>query len=272
MTHYDTITFLSDYGAADEFVGVCKSVIRSTAPHAVVLDLTHAIPPFDVRAGSLTLVRAANYLAPGVVLAVVDPGTGTPRRPIAVELGKGESVLIGPDNGLLAPVTALVGGATRAFELTEAKLWLASPSTTFSGRDVFAPVAAHLCSGVSLEEVGVEIDPATLVPGLIPFSGEKDGVLHADVVWIDGFGNAQLNVTASQLADFGDVIVVMHSNNAMDVHRARSFGELQPGHTGIIEDANGLMSIVINQGSAASRHQISVGDPVTIRPSEDPGP
>ena len=117
---FDTITFLSDYGAGDEFVGVVKSVIRQIAPHVTVVDLTHEVPPYDVRAGSLTLSRSAQYLCPGVVLAVVDPGVGTERRAIAVEVGGGQSYLVGPDNGLLAGAVAMCGGATAAVELSNA--------------------------------------------------------------------------------------------------------------------------------------------------------
>src|SRR5712692_4781304 len=136
---YDTISFLSDYGLADEFVGVVHSVIRSIAPHAAVIDISHEIPPHDVRAGSLTLVRAVQYLAPGVVLAVVDPGVGTDRRAVAVEAGDGDRVFVGPDNGLLAPAVAMCGGADRAVELTNPDYQLAAPGPTFAGRDVFAP-------------------------------------------------------------------------------------------------------------------------------------
>ena len=159
---YDTVSFLSDYGTSDEFVGLVHSVIRSIAPEVRVIDITHEIAPYDVRAGALTLARSAQYLAPGVVVAVVDPGVGTTRRAIAVDVGDGASVLVGPDNGLLAPAVAMVGGASRAFELTNREYHLPAPGPTFDGRDVFAPVAAHLCAGVPLTELGTEIDPATL--------------------------------------------------------------------------------------------------------------
>ena len=139
---YDTVSFLSDYGTSDEFVGVVHSVIRSIAPDVRVIDLTHDIAPYDVRAGALALARSVPYLAPGVVVGVVDPAVGTSRRPIAVEVGDGDSVLVGPDNGLLAPAVAMCGGATRAVELNDAQWHLPSPGATFAGRDVFAPVAA----------------------------------------------------------------------------------------------------------------------------------
>src|SRR5262245_61764397 len=123
---YDTVTFLSDYGLVDEFVGIVHSVIRSIAPGVEVVDLTHGITPYDVRGGSLTLARSAPFLCPGVVVAVVDPGVGTDRKAIAVEVGDGASVLAGPDNGLLAPAVAMCGGATRAVELTDPAFQLES--------------------------------------------------------------------------------------------------------------------------------------------------
>src|SRR3954453_1134638 len=135
--HHETVSFLSDYGLTDEFVGVVKSVIRSIAPPTTVFEISHQIPRHDVRTGSLTLVRAVQYLAPGVVLAVVDPGVGTDRRAVAVEVGDGEAVFVGPDNGLLASPVSMVGGAPRAVALTNAEYHLPSPGPTFAGRDVF---------------------------------------------------------------------------------------------------------------------------------------
>src|SRR5687767_10262500 len=201
---YDTISFLSDYGLADEFVGVVKSVIRSIAPDVVVIDVTHEIPPHDVRAGGLTLARSAQYLAPGVVLAVVDPGVGTERRAVAVEVGGGQSVLVGPDNGLLAPAVAMVGGADRAVSLTDGAYHLPAPGPTFDGRDVFAPVAAHLCAGVDLADLGDLVEPSSLVPGVLPVSRSEAGTVVAEVLWVDRFGNAQLNVDPDDVAGFGD--------------------------------------------------------------------
>jgi S-adenosylmethionine hydrolase len=134
---FDTVSFLTDYGTRDEFVGVVKSVIRDLAPHVAVVDLTHEIPPFDVRAGSLALARCIGYVPAGVVLAVVDPGVGTDRRAVAVEVAGGAGVMIGPDNGLLAPAVAMAGGASRAVVLTNPDYQLEAAGTTFAGRDVF---------------------------------------------------------------------------------------------------------------------------------------
>ena len=172
MPRYDTISFLSDYGLVDEFVGVCKSVIRTIAPHAAVIDITHDIPAHDIRAGSLALVRSVQYLAPGVVLAVVDPGVGTERRAVAIEVGEhGEAVLVGPDNGLLAAAVAMTGGAGRVVALANTEYQLPAPGPTFAGRDIFAPAAAHLAAGVPLDELGPPVDAYSLMPGLIPLTG-----------------------------------------------------------------------------------------------------
>jgi len=191
---YDTVSFLSDFGTADEFVGVVHSVIRDLAPHARVIDLTHGVAPFDVRAGSLALARSISYVASGVVLAVVDPGVGTHRRAIAVEVADGDGVLVGPDNGLLAPAVALAGGAGRAVELDKVEYHLPSPGATFAGRDVFAPVAAQLCNGVDLSELGTAIDADLLLPGVVALPQADDHTVLAQVLWVDRFGNAQLNV------------------------------------------------------------------------------
>ena len=169
---FDTVSFLSDYGTSDEFAGVVRAVIRDLAPHATVIDLTHDVPPFDVRAGSLALARCIGYVPSGVVLAVVDPGVASDRKAVAIEVADGAGVLIGPDNGLLAPAVAMAGGAERAVELTNPEYHLEAAGATFAGRDVFAPAAAHLCNGVDLTELGPEIDPGLLLPATVPLPRE----------------------------------------------------------------------------------------------------
>src|SRR5690606_34750158 len=172
VPRFETISFLTDYGTADEFVGVVKSVVRDLAPHVIVIDLTHEIPPFDVRAGSLALARCIGYVPSGVVLAVVDPGVATDRRAVAIEVAGGAGVLVGPDNGLLAPAVAMAGGAERAVELTNPDYQLDAPGATFAGRDIFAPAAAHLCNGGDLTDLGPEIDPGLLLPATLPLPRE----------------------------------------------------------------------------------------------------
>ena len=149
-----------------------------------------------------------------MVLAVVDPGVGTARRAVAVEVGDDPaSVFVGPDNGLLAPAVGMAGGAGRAVSLTNDDYHLPSPGPTFAGRDVFAPAAAHLCAGVDIAELGELIDAGTLQPGLLPLTRHEDATVLGEVLWIDRFGNAQLNVDPDEVAAMGDV-VTLHAGRA----------------------------------------------------------
>jgi S-adenosylmethionine hydrolase len=265
-SRYSTVSFLSDYGRADEFVGVVHSVIHAFAPGTTVIDITHDIPPHDVRAGGLCLARSAQYLCPGVVLAVVDPGVGTTRRGVAVEVGDGASVLIGPDNGLLAPAVAMVGGATRAVHLDEPDYQLPAPGPTFAGRDVFAPAAAHLCRGVPLEALGTEVDPATLLPATIGLSRLEDGRLVTEVLWVDRYGNAQLNVGPEELDELGERFEVRSAQRGTTVARATTYAELPPGATGLLVDSYGLVSVAAARASAAEALGLAAGDEVTLEP------
>ena len=263
---HDTVSFLSDYGLDDEFAGVVRSVVRSVAPHATMIDITHGIPAHDVRAGSLALVRSVQYLVPGVVLAVVDPGVGTDRRAVAVEVGEeGEAVFVGPDNGLLAGAVAMVGGATRAVELTDAEYHLPSPGVTFAGRDVFAPVAGHLCNGVDLLHFGPEVDPLGLRPGILPLSREEDGKLVSEVLWVDHFGNVQLNIGPDEIDAMGDRISLRWSaNQVRTARRAPSYGDLKVGELGLVVDSYGLVSVALDRRSAAEELRLRPGDAVTL--------
>ncbi len=266
---YDTISFLSDYGRGDEFVGVVHSVIRTLAPQVHVVDVTHDIPPHDVRAGGLTLARSAQYLAPGVVLAVVDPGVGTDRRGIAVEVGDGASVLVGPDNGLLAPAVAMVGGATRVVEITTDEHRLEAPGPTFGGRDVFAPAAAALCRGVPLDELGPDVDPITLRPGLFPLPQIEDDGIGAEVLWVDRYGNAQLNLGPDDLEPLGlagDRVLVRIEGAERTARRVAAYAELAAGELGLAVDSYGLLALVLDQRSAAAELGIDASAAVTLAP------
>jgi S-adenosylmethionine hydrolase len=269
---YETISFLSDYGLVDEFVGVVKSVIRSFAPDVAVVDITHGIAPHDVRAGGLTLARSAQYLNPGVVLAVVDPGVGTDRRAVAVEVGDGESVLVGPDNGLLAAAVALVGGASRAVSLTNTDFHLPAPGATFDGRDVFAPAAAHLCLGVDVAELGELIDPVTLRPGILPVSREEDGTLVGEVLWADRFGNAQLNIDPDEIEAFGDRLRLRAGELVRTVVRTDSYAELSPGEVGLVVDSYGLLAAALDRRSVADELGLVPGTEVVLVSLDDAEP
>ena len=271
---YDTISFLSDYGADDEFVGVVHSVVRGIAPHAYVVDITHGIGAHDVRAGGLALARSAQYLCPGVVLAVVDPGVGTDRRAMAVEVGGGESVLVGPDNGLLAPAVAMVGGADRAVSLTDPAWHLPSPGLTFDGRDVFAPVAAHLATGVDLGEMGDPIQPAGMLPGVLPVAAVESDGLHAEVLWVDRFGNLQLNVDPGELdaLEAGDRYSVRVADRVLPAQRVSAYDDVPTGGLGVLVDSWGMVSLVVARASAAADLGIGAGGAVVLGPAgDDPG-
>jgi S-adenosylmethionine hydrolase len=263
---YETVSFLSDFGHADEFVGVVHSVIRSIAPHVVVVDLVHDLAPFDVRGASLALSRAVQYVAPGIVVAVVDPGVGTSRRAIAAEVGQdGEGVLIGPDNGLLGPAALMCGGVTRAVELTNPDYQLVAPGPTFAGRDIFAPAAAHLATGVPITELGPEVDAHTLVPSLIPLPRSESGTITGEVLWVDRYGNCQLNVDPEDATALGDVVGLRIADEPRrSAHRVRAFGDLRTGQVGLLVDSYGLLALVVPQGSAAQALGLEAGSPVRL--------
>ncbi len=268
---YATISFLSDFGHQDEFVGVVHSVIRSIAPQVAVVDLTHGIAPHDVRAGALSLARSVQYLCPGVVLAVVDPGVGTERRAVAVEVGDGASVLVGPDNGLLASAVAMVGGASRAIELTNPDYQLERLGSTFDGRDVFAPAAAHLALGAELTAVGTEIDVNSLMPGLLPVIGVEDDQLLVEALWIDQYGNVQLNLGPDDLAEWGDPFTIVVDGRRTTIARTRAYRDLKTNEVGAIIDSSGLVSLAVNGGSAASALGITSGQELRIERVTDGG-
>ncbi len=277
---FDTVSFLTDYGTTDEFVGVVKAVIRDLAPHATVIDLTHGITPFDVRGGALALARCIGYVPRGVVLAVVDPGVATSRRAVAIEVAGGEGVLVGPDNGLLAPAVAMAGGAERAVELTNPEYQLEAAGATFAGRDVFAPAAAHLCNGVDLYDLGDPVDPGLLLPGTVPLPRDEDGGIVAEVLWVDRFGNCQLNVGPDDLpSGWGDVLRVRIGSPAepsgtttRTATRATSFAALGPGAAGLVLDSYGMLAICLDQRSAADELGVAAGDQVLLTPIGDDQP
>jgi S-adenosylmethionine hydrolase len=265
------VSFLSDYGRDDEFVGVVHSVLKALAPGVDVIDITHGIAPYDLRGGALALARSVQYMCPGVVLAVVDPGVGTDRRGVAIEVGDGSSVLIGPDNGLLAPAVSMVGGATRAVVLDNAEHHLEAPGPTFDGRDVFAPAAALVCRGMDLADLGTEIDPVSLLPGTLPLSHAGSDGLHAEVLWVDRFGNVQLNVDPDELHEMtvevgGTASLTFHGTTTV-AQRIETFGSLPTGLLGLVIDSYGLIAVVANQASAAEETGLAAGDEVVLSPA-----
>jgi len=260
------ISFLSDFGHTDEFVGVVHGVIERIAPGTRVIDITHSVRRGDVRGGALALLRAVQYLPHGVILAVVDPGVGTGRRAIAAATPQG--YFIGPDNGLLAPAVAMIGGAERFVSLEAAAFRLPGAGSTFDGRDVFAPAAAVLASGeAGLDDLGPEVDPASVVPLLLPLVEPANGRLSGEVWWVDGFGNAQTNVAP---ADLGAIGVMPGSEVVVRVgaveHPMMWVEGYGTGTEPVIHcDSHGLMAIVLPGGDAAASLGISEGLSVGFR-------
>jgi S-adenosylmethionine hydrolase len=262
------ISLLTDYGLNDEFVGVMKSVLADMAPQARITDLSHGIPAFDVRAGSLALARAVQYVPAGIIIAVVDPGVGSARRAIAVEVAGGRGIFLGPDNGLLASGIAMAGGADRAFELTNTDLHLAAPGTTFAGRDVFAPVAAFLANGGALEDVGNEIDTASVMPGLVPVASDETHAsygsgLRCEVTWVDAFGNC-LNVGPDDIAHFGQVLRLVIGDDVRSARVVSHFADIDGGAIGAVIDSYGMVALAVDRGSASDALRITAGDAVLV--------
>ncbi|HZU79531.1 MAG TPA: SAM-dependent chlorinase/fluorinase [Acidimicrobiales bacterium] len=264
------VFLLTDYGTDDEFVGILHAVVLRLAPGAPVVDLTHAIPAHDVRAGARALGRAAPYLGPGVVVGVVDPGVGGARRNLALQVtgyGGGPSSLVGPDNGLLVEAAEILGGVDVAVVLPPGGGDDDRPRT-FDGRDVFAPAAAALWRGATAAELGVPVDPASLVRLPDPFSEMAKGELQAEVLWIDRFGNAQLAVDASVAGSAGLIpgaaLAVTAGGRRHAARRVRSFAELAHDEVGVLADANGRLAVVCNKRSAATVLGLEVGDVVTV--------
>jgi S-adenosylmethionine hydrolase len=248
-------------------VGIVHRVIAAHAPGVQVIDVTHQVPAQDVRAGALTLWRAAPWLAPGVILAVVDPGVGTNRRAVAIEVPAAGAALVGPDNGLLLPAATSLGPITTAVELTPAPLGATGRGATFAGRDLFAPVAARLAAGAEVASVGSAIDPAGLAGEPVPTpEATPDGGLQCLVLWIDRFGNAQLNVSAADADHLGrDVSVrVPALSHTVSARRVAAYAELDPGEVGLVNDSYGLLALACRNASATSRLQLQNGHPVWL--------
>jgi S-adenosyl-L-methionine hydrolase (adenosine-forming) len=264
------VAFLSDYGLSDEFVGVCKGVMLGIAPELAIVDLTHELEPHDVRGGALALVRSVQYLPEGsVVLAVVDPGVGTERRLLAVDTE--QATFLGPDNGLLAPAVAMLGGARRVIDVTSEQHRLPAPGPTFAGRDVLAPAAAYLATGTPIDDLGEPVDAATLVPGLLGLPNvTKQGALDAEVWWVDRFGNCQLNVGPEELvalgAEPGGLVQVEAGDRAKSARWVHTYADAKPSELVLLVDSYGLCSLALDRRSAAEEYGLRSGSGVTLTP------
>ena len=258
------ITLLTDFGSRDSYVGVLKGVIAGICPEAAVVDLTHSVPPQDIRAGAFQLLVACPYFPAGSVhLAVVDPGVGTDRRLIAVEAG-GHS-FVGPDNGLLRwIVERLAGDSWRAVELTEPRYWLAPASEvsqTFHGRDIMAPVAAHLAAGVALDRLGSPV--STLAGTPLPLPTRKGDRLRGEILHVDHFGNAITNVRQEHVLAPGGALRVDVGSHSL-CGPVESYAGAGVGEALVIWGSAGFLEVAVREGSAAAVLGISAGDAVLV--------
>jgi S-adenosylmethionine hydrolase len=265
------ITFLSDYGTDDEFAGVCHAVIARIAPGAEVIDLTHGVRRHAVAEGAAALANALPFTPPGIHLAVVDPGVGSPRRAVAVRVDEDERVLVGPDNGLLGPAAAALGGAVEAVDVSLSEFRLEPVSATFHGRDVFAPVSAHLALGAELGAVGEALDPAELDGGEISRAEIREGRVVAHVLYVDRYGNAALDLDHDRLPEtglrLGRRLRVETAEAGLAAAYSLTFSDVADGRLILYEDAYRKLALAVNRGSAAELLGLEAGDEVVLHPA-----
>jgi S-adenosylmethionine hydrolase len=262
------VTFLTDFGLQDDFVGTCHGVIKRIAPDTEIIDITHGLDPGRVLQGALVLRNTLAYMPVGVHLAVVDPGVGSSRRPLALRDGEGR-LYVGPDNGLLVPAAERYGGIAEVRELTNPEYALDSVSRTFHGRDLFAPAAAHLALGVPLAELGPPVDPEALARIDLPEPEVGRSRIGTTVLYVDRFGNVQLNLTRDHLDGAGVVpgtrIELELGGERYYAIAARTFADARKGDLILYEDSYRNISVAMSQGSAASLLSAKPGQELRVR-------
>lgn len=269
MKRSKIVTFLSDYGLEDEFVGVCHGIMLKIAPDLKIIDVHHYILRQDIRHGAVVLKQSVPFLPDSVHLAVVDPSVGSGRRAVAVETGWGE-VFVGPDNGLLIPAALAAGGIKKAFELTDERFQVRPVSRTFQGRDVFAPAAAHIANGADPSELGPPIEPDDLATLEIPEAWVHDDHLHAEILQVDRFGNLQLNFGPGRLLEVsiepGVRLEMRLEGHRLKVPFALTFADVKPGEFVLVEDSYHYLSLAINKGDAAAKLRAAPGSTAIVGP------
>jgi hypothetical protein len=260
------LSFLTDFGP-DGPAPVCRGVMLTIAPDAQIVDIGHNVRKYAIRDGAFLLWSAVPFLPVGVHVAVVDPGVGTDRRPIAIKTHRGD-VLVGPDNGLLMPAADVLGGVEEVHELANPEYALDSVSRTFHGRDLFSPAAAHLALGVALKELGPPVDPQALVRLDLPEPEVGQNRIRAVVLYVDHFGNVQLNLKREHLEQAAVVPgVTVELEIALDRYyavAARTFADARAGDIILYEDAYANVAIAISGGSAAEMFGVGAGQEVRI--------
>jgi S-adenosylmethionine hydrolase len=264
------IGFLTDFGS-DSAAAICRGVMLSIVRDAQIIDIDHGVRKFAIADGAFLLWAALPWLPVGTHLAIVDPGVGTDRRPIALRVGRGD-VLVGPDNGLLMPAAERLGGVVEARALENPRLMLDYQSPTFHGRDVFAPMTAHLAAGTPFADIGPSIDPSALVPHQFPAPRRDGHALVAEVLYVDSFGNVRLSASPADLGespDGGWFELSAGQGRRRRLPFVRTFGAVREGEPLIYEDSNGLLALGINQGAASTEIGLTVGAAVRLSAAPD---
>lgn len=261
------ISFLSDFGDHDEFVGVVHGVLAKLSPESTVIDVGHRFPRGNVKSAALALTRAIQYMPEGVCLAVVDPGVGTNRKAIAAETPWG--MFVGPDNGLLSPAVAMVGGASRIVSIENPEAMIPSPGETFHGRDVFAPAAALLAAGdAALEDLGPLITDDDVVPLLLPLTESEGSLVSGEAWWVDHFGNVQTNIAPEDLSALGlapgDTVTVKVGSTLHSLPWVTSYGDVGAGDPLLHVDSVGLMAMAVRDGRADEALKVAEGVAVSL--------
>ena len=265
------VSLLTDFGARDASAAICRAVILGICADVELLDITHEVRKYSIRDGALALWCALPYLPRGTHVAVVDPGVGTARKPIAIRVARGD-VLIGPDNGLLPSGAERLGGIDEVRELANPDCRLPVVTSSFHGRDIFAPAAAHLAAGVPFTELGPRLDAATLVPSPLPAPIRlAGGGLRTEIVYVDTFGNVKLSALAEDLrtavaaAPMGRLEIAIDNGRRVSLPWAATFGEIARGEPLLYEDSYGRLCIAVNQGNAAEQLGLTDGMTIDIR-------
>lgn len=261
------VTFLSDYGLDDHLVGVCKGVIARIAPDVRIIDVCHQVKAQDIAVGASMLAEALPYLPVAVHLVLVDPFKSSTARGVAVRTGDGH-LLVAPDNGVTSLAWSGAGGVAEAYELANKDLWAPNPARSFRGRDVFAPVAAHLARGGAPDDVGPRIDPSSLEELVPPVPNVHGDHVHGSVRMVDHFGNLALNVRRSDLEaagiQLGDLVELRAHGRVFEVPFMLAFGDVPAGRTVVCEDGFRAVTIAVNGGRAASELKAVSGDAVVL--------
>ncbi len=271
MNRRSIVTFLSDYGLQDEFVGVCHGVIMRIAPEVRIIDIHHYILRQDIRHGAIVLEQSVRFMPEAVHLVVVDPSVGSARKAVVVESGWGE-IFVGPDNGVLIPAAVATGGIRRVHEITDRRYLLTPVSQTFQGRDVFSPATAHVANGVDPAELGPALVPEDLVPLKVPEAWVHDDHLHAEVLQVDRFGNLQLNLGRETLEKVGlgngGRLEVRLEGHRLKVPYATTFADVNGGEFVVVEDSYRQLSLAINKGDAAGKLRAHAGSTAIVGPAD----